>query len=118
MSNVIDFNNHRKNKNTDSDKTKWAFNQPHQPTSITFSFDDDCVFNYTDLPNITFGIEEFLKDVKATAPNNPALDQVHDASFDICLYCEEHPDVAEYAERKLRELHKALIFYKNNNKKG
>lgn len=115
MSNIIDFNSRKPMKTPDCDTVDtWGFDQPLQPTSMTYSFDESPIL-FVDLPDIKFTIDSFdLSKIE----HNEKLDAVHDASFDVCYFCEENPEIASYAEQKLRELHKALIFYKNNIKNG
>jgi hypothetical protein len=116
MSNVIDFKTGKpKNTNTQT----WGLNQPHQLTNITFSIDEGepLVFLSEDLKHLQLTLDTLSKQI-SEIPDNPKLDAVHEATFDICLMCEEHPGIAEYAERKLRELHTALTIYKNNHKNG
>lgn len=83
---------------------------------INVSLDDGPWFTISEDELVALGLPD-MKSFNKTM-NNEHLNALHDATFDIQIMAEETPEIAEYATKKIKELHKMLEIYKNNIKKG
>lgn len=84
--------------------------------TITASLDDGPRFTISEDELVALGLPDFESFAKSM--EDKRLNALHDACFDIQVLAEESPEIADYATKKLYDLHKLLEIYKNNIKKG
>ena len=84
--------------------------------TITLSIDDGPRFTFNEDELVALGLPDFESFTKSMGDER--LNSLHDACFDIQILAEESPEIADYATRKLIDLHKTLEIYKNNLNNG
>lgn len=110
MGDVIDFKTGKPKPRPAEETAKKMFEK------ITASLDDGPRFTITEDELVALGLPDFESFAKAM--DDPLLNALHDACFDIQLLAEESPHIAAYATQKLYDLHKFLEIYRNNTEKG
>jgi len=94
--NIIDFPD-RSKKNQTKD---WTFGTNYQLTDFKITFEDLEMDAEKMLQN-----EQFWKDVfDSFPPENPQIDQLADACFDLQMLVEKHPETAQFVCKSVKKI--------------
>lgn len=96
MSNIIEF----PSKSVKNQTKDWTFGTNYQLTDFKITFD-----NLELDPEKILENEQFWKDLfDSFPPENPQLDQLADACFDLQMLCEKHPETLQFVIKSVKKI--------------